>query len=54
MKYHTTTPAGHREFSKRLDKHLLKEFKNPKSESQYITELKEIKKVQSETVWDYD
>jgi hypothetical protein len=33
---------------------LLKEFKNPKLESQYITELKEIKQVQTKSVWDYD
>jgi hypothetical protein len=33
---------------------LLKEFKKPKSESQYITELKEIKQVQTKSVWDYD
>ena len=33
---------------------LLKEFKKPKSESQYITELKEIKQVQTELVQDYD
>jgi hypothetical protein len=33
---------------------LLKEFWKPKYESQYITELKEIKQIQTETVWDYD
>jgi hypothetical protein len=33
---------------------LLKEFKKPKSESQYITELKEIKQVQTSQVWDFD
>jgi hypothetical protein len=33
---------------------LLKEFKNPKSKSQYMTELKEIKKVQRESLWDFD
>jgi hypothetical protein len=32
----------------------LKEFKKPNSESHYITELKEIKQVQTESVWDYD
>ena len=33
---------------------LFKEFKKPKSESQYITEFKEIKKFQNETIWDFD
>jgi hypothetical protein len=32
----------------------LKELKKPKSESQYITKLKEIKQVLIESVWDYD
>jgi len=32
----------------------LKGFKKLKFESQYITELKEIKQVQNESVWDYD
>jgi hypothetical protein len=33
---------------------LLKEFKKPKSESQYIIELKDIKQVQTESIWDFD
>jgi len=33
---------------------LITEFKKPKSESQCITELKEIKQLSSETVWDFD
>ena len=32
----------------------MKEFKKPKSKLQYIIELKEIKQVQTESVWDYD
>jgi len=30
------------------------EFKNPKSESQFITKIKEIKQKHGETMWDYD
>ena len=33
---------------------LKKEFKKPKSESQSITELKEIKKMPHESIWDFD
>ena len=33
---------------------MIKEFKNPKSESQCITELKEIQQRQGESVWDFD
>ena len=35
-------------------KRLLDEFKKPKYEAQYITELKEIKKFPNEMVWDFD
>ena len=43
--------------TKNLDeirKGLLEEFKKPKYEAQYITELKEIKKFPNENVWDFD
>ena len=33
---------------------LIKEFKKPKSEEQYITKLKEIKQFPNETIWDFD
>ena len=33
---------------------LFEDFKKPKSEAQCITELKEIKKVPNETIWDFD
>ena len=33
---------------------MIKEFKKPKSESQCITELKEIQQRRSESVWDFD
>ena len=33
---------------------MIKEFKKPKSESQCITELKDIKQLPSESVWDFD
>ena len=35
-------------------KGLLEEFKKPKYEAQYITELKEIKQFPNEIVWDFD
>jgi len=37
-----------------INKALLKEFKKPKSESRYITELNKIKQVQIKSVWNYD
>ena len=33
---------------------MIKEFKRPKSESQCITELKDIKQLPLESVWDFD
>ena len=33
---------------------LFEEFKKPKFEAQYITELKEIKQFPNETIWDFD
>ena len=33
---------------------LLEEFKKPKSEAQYITEVKEIKQFPNETICDFD
>ena len=33
---------------------LFEEFKKPKSEAQYITELKEIKQFPNEMIWDFD
>ena len=33
---------------------IIKEFRKPKSESQCITELKDIKQLPTETVWDFD
>ena len=33
---------------------MIKEFKKPKSETQCITELKDIKKLPTESVWDFD
>ena len=37
-----------------IRKGLLEEFKKPKSEVQYIMELKEIKQFPNQTVWDFD
>ena len=34
--------------------HEIEEFKNPKSKSQYIIELKELNKYMNEFVWDFD
>jgi hypothetical protein len=54
MKLQSIMPTGQARTLAEIKKALLKEFKNPKSESQYITELKEIKQVQTESVWDFD
>jgi hypothetical protein len=37
-----------------ITQELLKEFKKPKSKSQYITKLKEMKQVQTKFVWEFD
>ena len=37
-----------------IKKAMIKEFKKPKSESQSITELKEIQQKRGESVWDFD
>ena len=37
-----------------IKKAMIKEFKKPKSESQCITELKEIQQKRGESVWDFD
>ena len=37
-----------------VEKGIIEEFRKPKSEAQYISELKEIKQFPNETVWDFD
>ena len=37
-----------------IRKGLIEEFRKLKSEAQYITELKEIKKYPNETIWDFN
>ena len=37
-----------------IKKEVIKEFKNPESESQSITELKEIQQKRGESIWDFD
>jgi hypothetical protein len=54
MKYHTTTRARYSRTLENIKQALLKEFRKLKSESQYITKMKEIKQVHIESVWDYD
>jgi hypothetical protein len=38
----------------KIKKPLLRDFQNPNSESQCITEIKEIKHTEGETIWDYE
>jgi hypothetical protein len=54
MTYHTTTPARQTRTLENVRQALLKEFQKPKSELQCIIELKEIKNIVNESVWDYD
>jgi hypothetical protein len=54
MKYQTTTLDRTIKDIGRNWTSFIKGIWKPKSESQYITEMKEIKKIQTETVWDYD
>jgi hypothetical protein len=49
MKLHINTPTRKDRNLEEIKKALLKEFKKPKSESQYMTELKEVK---SKSLWD--
>jgi hypothetical protein len=44
MKYKATAPVGQMKVPDRIKRDILKEFQNPKSESQCITKIKEIKK----------
>src|SRR5882762_7404983 len=50
MKY-TTAPAR---TLAQVKTAMIKEFKKPKSESQCITKLKDIKQLPTESVWDFD
>ena len=50
MKFSST----HRPTLDEIKAAIIKEFKKPKSESQSITELKEIQQRRGESVWDFD
>jgi hypothetical protein len=54
MELQGITPTRQARTLEKIKKVLLKEFKNPKSKSQYITKIKEIKMVQTNLVWYYD
>jgi hypothetical protein len=54
MKLQSTILAGQVRTLAEIQQALLKEFKKPKFESQYIIKLKEIKQVKNDSVWDYD
>jgi hypothetical protein len=54
MKLQSTTRTGQARTLAEIRQALLKEFKKTTLESQYITELNEIKQVQTESVWDFD
>ena len=54
MKFQTTTPVRQSRTLAKIRQVLLEKFRKLKSESQYITKLKEIKQVQTKIVWDYD
>jgi hypothetical protein len=54
MKYHNTTLVGLTKKLAKVRQALLKEFQKPKSQLQCIAELKEIKQIVNEALWDYD
>lgn len=54
MKFKATTPAGKTRTLAKIKQALLKEFQKPKSESQCIIEIKEIKQVLRERAWEFD
>jgi hypothetical protein len=53
MKLQSTTLVGQARTLAGILQEVLKELKKSKSKSQYITKLKEIKQVQTESMWDY-
>jgi len=53
MKYHPTMSSGATRSLDEIKNALIAEFKKPKSESQCITERKEIKQSTNEMVWDF-
>jgi hypothetical protein len=54
MKYKATASVGQERSLAEIKQDLLREFQKPKSESQCITKIKEIKQKEGEIVWDYD
>jgi hypothetical protein len=54
MKYKATMPIGWIRSLVDIKRDLLKEFQNPKSKSQYVSEIKDIKQQQGKIMWDYD
>jgi hypothetical protein len=52
MKLQSTTPTRQVRTLVDIKQALLKVFKKPKLESQYIMKLKEIKQIQIDSVWD--
>jgi hypothetical protein len=54
MNYKVTASVGQTRSLTKIKRNILREFQKPKSESQCITEIKEIKQHTGENVWDYD
>ena len=54
MKFVQVPPGNTVKALAQIQKGLIKEFRNPKSEVQYITELKDIKQYPNETIQDFD
>jgi hypothetical protein len=54
MKYQSTAPARQSIMLGNIRKAMLKEFQKLIFELQCITELKEIKKLKNESIWDFD
>ena len=52
--FYTISHGVSRKTLAKIRKGLIEEFRKPKSEVQYITELKEIKQYPNEIVWDFD
>jgi hypothetical protein len=54
MKYKATAPTGQERSLTKINQYMVREFHKPKSESQCVMEIKEVKQKEGETVWDYD
>ena len=54
MKFYTAPIGTPQKTLEEIQAAMISEFRKPKSKSQYITKIKEIKQTLTKTVWDFD